>query len=172
MHKFGRDYFNRYYEGAAEARGASGKHWIYLRLLRKHLIGGTVLEIGCGYGGFLKIASQYYKIIGTDISAYALGKIRDLNRGSQCQLICASGDALPFSKKFDAIVVFDCLEHLHGLNASLREIGRLQEKGGLLMMVVPVYDTIVGKIVGMLDDDITHVSKFSRYVWLDKLKKR
>ena len=168
MHKFGSDYFSKYYEGSARARGASRKYGMYLKLLRKCLASGTVLEIGCGFGGFLKIASQYYEMIGIDISAYALGKIRNVNRENQ--LICASGDALPFSRKFDAIVAFDCLEHLHGLNASLREMGRLQDNGGLLMMVVPVYDTMVGKIVGMLDDDITHVHKLSRYFWLDKLK--
>ncbi len=170
MHQFGSDYFHKYYKGPAEARGAPHKYRMYLELLREHLASGTVLEIGCGYGSFLKLASQYYEVIGVDISAYALGEIRNLHSGNPCQLICASGDALPFSKKFDAIVAFDCLEHLYGLGACLREMGRLQDDGGLLMIVVPVYDTIVGKVVGMLDNDITHLHKLSRYSWLGMLR--
>jgi len=170
VQKFDREYFEKYYESEAYIRGTGRKYRTYLSLLRRFLSNGSVLEIGCGYGGFLTVSSTSYQVTGIDVSGHALTRIRNSSHTPGCNLVCASGEALPFSKKFDAIVAFDCLEHLAKPDKCLKEINRLQNVGGILMIVVPVYDTFVGKIVGLLDDDTTHLHKRSRYFWIECMK--
>jgi SAM-dependent methyltransferase len=170
MRDFEGEYFRKYYEGCSAPRDSQYKFSRYLRVLRKFQEHGTLLDIGCGYGGFLSVSTRCYISTGIDISEHALLRSKEFLKGSGTRLVCASPEALPFSAPFDAVVAFDCLEHIPALDSSLREISRVQKKGGILMIVVPVYDTLIGKLVQILDDDVTHIHKESRYFWIDKVE--
>ncbi len=168
---FSSQYFCRHYEGNGGKRAMGRQFGTYLGFLRRFVDRGSLLEIGCGYGGFLRASGSHYKVIGTDVSDYALRKASSVRRMGICHLVCASGEALPFSTNFDAIVALDCLEHLVRLESFFKELDRLQSSGGMLMVVVPVYDTLVGKMVGLLDQDETHVQKHSRFFWIEEIRR-
>jgi len=168
---FEKGYFEKYYEGEAASRSSVHKFRTYSAVLRQHLSSGSVLEIGSGYGGFIQVASVNYHIVGTDISADALLEVRKRLPETPMNLVCAGATALPFNRTFDAIVSLDCLEHVEEIEQSFDEISRLQTKNGILMIVVPVYDTLVGKLVEILDSDETHVNKWSRHKWLAMINK-
>jgi len=58
------------------------------------------------------------------------------------------------------------MEHTDNLAGSLKKIKSWLKPGGLLIVVVPVYDGVFGTIGGWLDKDVTHVQKLSRWNWL------
>ena len=45
-----------------------------LKNIKKFIPQGKILDIGCAFGGFLQVASQYYPAYGLDISQYAIEK--------------------------------------------------------------------------------------------------
>ncbi|MCX6710642.1 MAG: class I SAM-dependent methyltransferase, partial [Candidatus Woesearchaeota archaeon] len=76
------------------------------------------------------------------------------------------------SSSFDVITVLDVIEHVPNIDKALSELRRVCRNGGLIVFTMPVYDGITGKIVNIMDKDITHVNKFSRHKWLDIIGKR
>jgi SAM-dependent methyltransferase len=72
-------------------------------------------------------------------------------------------------RKYDVITCFDVLEHVPAVDSALAHLLELLKPGGAMVITVPVYDTIVGKIVGRLDQDPTHVHKQSRYDWINRV---
>jgi hypothetical protein len=81
-----------------------------------------------------------------------------------------SFDCIPTGLR--GVVAWDVLEHISDLNRALESIHSRLEPGGFLIAVVPVYDTVLGPITRLLDRDPTHVWKFSRIDWLDRLRAR
>ena len=71
---------------------------------------------------------------------------------------------------FDVVTCFDVLEHVDNLDYVLNSLKFLMHKNSILTVSVPVYDSLFGKIVGILDKDETHLVKQSRYFWLQKLQ--
>lgn len=93
---------------------------------------GRMLDMGCGRGDFLKIASDHgYEVQGSDLSTAESpypevpifqGFLKDANFRSQ---------------SFDIIVTRNTLEHIFDPNEDLRELNRLLKPGGLLYVKVP-----------------------------------
>lgn len=103
-------------------------------------IRGRVLEVGCGAGGMVK-AIKFYRpdldIVGIDISKKTISEAK---RGSQ-GVKFFSGDAyqVPFGdKSFEAVLMFDFLEHLEDPLKSLREVRRVLKPKGIFSTLVPI----------------------------------
>ncbi|MBU1203892.1 MAG: class I SAM-dependent methyltransferase, partial [Nanoarchaeota archaeon] len=56
------------------------------------------------------------------------------------------------------------------LNSLFSEIHHILKPDGLLVLSIPVYDKVAGKIVSKIDKDPTHIHKKSRQFWLRILK--
>ena len=174
MKEFNQAYFLQHYQ-SAEDKNPTKKIKMYLSLIRdqvseNHKKSGltrqspVLLDIGCGYGRFLKSAQKGFETFGIDPSKHAISEAKKYARATKFEVATIS--SYKPKKLFDVITAFDILEHTNNLTGSLKKIKSWLKPGGLLIAVVPVYDGIFGTIGGWLDKDVTHVQKHSRWNWL------
>lgn len=130
-----RDYYDVFAENY-EQRRHFGYHAMLdemeTELVRPHLPGAELLEIGCGTGLILQRLRPYCRrAVGIDLSPGMLRKARD--RG----LDVVEGDAsvLPFEdERFDVVVSFKVLPHVDDLSTALSEAARVTRPGGRLFL--------------------------------------
>jgi len=126
------------------------------------------LDIGCGYGRFLKFAERDFLTFGIDPSIFAVNAASRF--ATKTKFNQATLESYSPKFKFDVIAAFDVLEHIPDLDFAMSRIRQLLTPWGIFVCVVPVYDGLVGKIGGFLDHDPTHVHKLSRWPWLKLFK--
>lgn len=104
--------------------------------VKKHLpVGSRALDVGCG-DGWLAEASPGYEWHGVEPEPVLREKA--LTKG----MLAVPGEAekLPFPDgHFDAVCLFDVLEHLPDESAALKETRRVLKSGGLLFVSVPLH---------------------------------
>ena len=97
---------------------------------------GSILDIGCGNGGFLASFSSYrpqWNLTGLDINDKGRNAIESI---SNAQFIKGSVEILDREKKYDLIVLSHTLEHIPHPQLLLRNIiERLSENGTLFLQV-------------------------------------
>jgi len=97
-----------------------------------------MLEIGCGNGSVLAFLKQNgIDIEGGDIFFEGLRFCRQ--RVDSVPLYQLDVLALPFSREFDMIGLFDVLEHIENDKKALAEIKRALKGGGNLILTVPAH---------------------------------
>lgn len=164
MNKFDSGYFLKHYQ-SVEDKNPPEKIKAYFSLVKDQVYGKrTLLDIGCGYGRFLKEAEKYFHTFGIDPSGHAITRAKKYATTTKFEVATIS--SYKPKKNFDVITAFDVLEHTDKLSESLNIMKRWLKPGGVLVAVVPVYDGIFGNIGGWLDKDVTHVQKLSRWDWL------
>jgi SAM-dependent methyltransferase len=100
----------------------------------------SVLDAGCGTGGFikrLKVRYPKWTFTGLDYSAVAC----DLARQRTAETIVQGSILeLPFAdQSFDAVVTADVLYHLPDDSVALKEIYRVLKPGGIIVMNLPAH---------------------------------
>jgi dolichol-phosphate mannosyltransferase len=94
---------------------------------------GPVLDVGCGSSRILR---DLPGVVGLDIS---FPKLRYMSRYG-VPLVQASIFALPFADgSFQTVVCSEVIEHVPGREAPLRELARVNRKGGTLVLGTPDY---------------------------------
>lgn len=130
-----------------------------LAILRSAGAVGALLEIGCGTGHFIEAAGG--TAVGVDVSRTALG----MARRRAARVVQALPDRLPFgAATFDAVAIYDTLEHLLDPRGALRESARLLRDGGLLHVTTPDVDGLPARLLGRGFPHVNpeHVSLFGR----------
>jgi 2-polyprenyl-3-methyl-5-hydroxy-6-metoxy-1,4-benzoquinol methylase len=117
------------------------------RPLLKRQPPGRILDIGCGEGHFLaEMRKHGWEPIGLDRDPRKAAFARDV------LTIEAHGrrfeDADFASEAFDAVTMWDSLEHLHHPRAALREIRRILKPEGYLLLRVPSLDSLDARLFG------------------------
>jgi ubiquinone/menaquinone biosynthesis C-methylase UbiE len=101
-------------------------------LIREHVVGPTVLEVGCGRGHLSGILAADYQVTGCDV---ALAEFLP-ERFPAVKFIESPAEKLPFADaSFDTVVSSHMLEHVRDLPQVLRELRRVCRKR--LIIVVP-----------------------------------
>jgi 2-polyprenyl-3-methyl-5-hydroxy-6-metoxy-1,4-benzoquinol methylase len=99
---------------------------------------GSILDIGCGTGKFLKTMKQSgWEIDGVEINETAR-RVAENNTGSA---ILNQADFLNSKKKYDVITLWHSLEHLYDLNKYLNRISTSLNANGVIMIAVPNYQS-------------------------------
>lgn len=117
--------------------------YIYKNLLKNK----KLLEIGAGYGFFLKYLPKNLKIYAVEISKVAAGKIRENN--PDVKVYDIDFMKVKLHDNFDFIISFDVIEHQTNLNKYLIKVHSLLNKEGTFMFTTPDYGTLFNKIFGV-----------------------
>ena len=132
-----RHYLNHHVAGTKRGEGILDRMRSY-KLSQQAEPGVTLLDLGCGTGGFLAAASSKgATCVGVDIALRWLVIARSRLRQMKCEdvtLVCACADHLPFlSDSFDLIVAENLIEHCRDTSRVLAEIKRIRRKTGAFM---------------------------------------
>jgi ubiquinone/menaquinone biosynthesis C-methylase UbiE len=144
-----------------------------VRALRDLAPGARVMELGCGAGQFIRAVAAIrpdLKCYGSDISDSALAIAKQAHDGVVYDL---SGEKrLPYEDGFfDAIVLYDVLEHVPDPDAILSEVARTLKKGGVFFAFVPCEGDVlsiwnalrhIGVGVELTRMYAGHINRFSR----------
>ena len=125
--------------------------------------GGKLLDVGTGTGIFVQAAnSGSWDAVGIDWSEQAVEQAQRLGR--QHVQICTLRDFDSPDNNFDAITMFDYLEHSQSPDDDLARASRLLKPGGLLAIRVPNYNCLQRTLTGMKWVGIfcLHLSYFNR----------
>ena len=108
--------------------------------------GAVCLEIGVGPG--LNLATLYppqVKVIGLEPNRHNLMVAA---RRSRCPILQGTAERLPpeiDSMRFDAITLFDVLEHVEEDELALKQLAQRLKPGGWLLLTVPAYQWLWGR---------------------------
>jgi SAM-dependent methyltransferase len=140
-------HYSDYYDDAPEVSPLTTAR---LRSLAQSLLlyhsKGRLLEVGCGDGHFLAAALDAgFDAWGTEISSSGLQRLT--KRG----LHVLGGDLteldLP-AGHFDAVVLFEVIEHLPDPVRHLTECHRVLRKGGALLLTTPNFSSLSRRLLG------------------------
>jgi 2-polyprenyl-3-methyl-5-hydroxy-6-metoxy-1,4-benzoquinol methylase len=134
--------------------------------------GARLLEIGSGMGHLIGQLADTFETYGIDINHWAVKKSEDVARESHLQT--ASAQELPFADGcFNVVIIKHIVEHLPDPEKAIREIGRVTEAGGTLILATPNLDSLLkpwkgSKWIGYQDP--THISLKRPAEWLSLIE--
>ena len=134
----------------------------------------SVLDIGCGSGSHLLLASRLgMDITGIDASPYMLSLARD-RLGNKCELKKANAEDIPYEdNEFDLVFLINTLEFLDDPLPVLEEAGRVAKRG-VLIVVFNSFSRYCRwqKICGMLRKNLfSHAHPYSLWDIKRQIKK-
>ena len=126
---------------------------------------GALLEVGAGHGGLLRQAALYFSVEGMDISRRAAARLV-AEFGSRVRQADIVSEPLP-AGRYDAIAIFNVLEHLPQPGPVLEKCHQALNAGGVMIGSMPNNYGLVGGIVTRVTNyfDRTHVSTLSPTAW-------
>jgi 2-polyprenyl-3-methyl-5-hydroxy-6-metoxy-1,4-benzoquinol methylase len=137
-----------------------------LRLLRRwSSIGSEVLDAGCSTGDFVAYAKGEYQMYGLDYSSFAIETARANNPELAHKLKSGRVEETEWADKlFDAICLWDVIEHIWDPVSVIRDLLSRVRPGGLVLISTPAIDSLNAKIAGRYWPFMTppeHLSFFS-----------
>lgn len=122
--------------------------------LKELCTGKSILEFGCGNGGFLRRVSK----IASDVSGVEIQK--EAVRKMQQEGIEIFYDLKQSNKKYDVICMFMVIEHLNNPDEELSEIYRHLKPNGLIICETPnAEDALISKYKCKAFQDFTYWSE-------------
>ena len=122
-----------------------------LKLLKRFMPRGNakVLDAGCATGDFLTTAKREFRMYGCDISEYAVSEARRRNPelAARIGLTDLDRNEIP-SERFDAICLWDVIEHLWDPVTICRLLGNQLKTGGFLFVSTPDIGGTLAKLMG------------------------
>lgn len=135
-------------------------------LLRQHVSqNAEVLDAGCAAGDFLELAQAHFRMSGLDISSAAIEVARKRCPNLSDRLWSGRlEDLVGTIGLYDAICVWDVVEHLWEPVSVCRQLFAHLRPGGLLFLSTPDSGTMIAKLMGSRWAFMTppeHLSLFS-----------
>lgn len=131
-------YDQQYHFGEDVERPNLRRIWNALRHLEP-LRGASLLDLGCGVGWGLRVASERggaTPCVGLDFAGAAVSRARRLFPAAGW--VQGDGLALPFpDASFDRVFSFGSMEHFPSVTGGFSELRRVLRPGGLAVSVVP-----------------------------------
>ena len=138
-------------------------------LARRYGRGGArLLEIGSGMGHLVGQLEDTFETYGMDLNHWAVRQSKAVIDKTQLQT--ASAQELPFRDgAFNVVIIKHIVEHLPDPQMAIREIGRVTEPGGTLILATPNLDSLLKpwkghKWIGYQDP--THISLKRPHEWI------
>lgn len=120
-----------------------------LRRLSQFGAQGSLLDVGCGRGLFLKAAQENgWRVAGVEVSRYA-SEFGRRNLGLEILTGTLEEACFP-DGSFDAVTLWDCLEHLEDPLLALGEANRILRQHGLCLVMTPNIDSLIHQFGALL----------------------
>ncbi len=117
-----------------------------LAMMRTYLTPGRMLDIGCAYGFFLEPArADGWEVVGVELAADAAARARE-EFGLDVRAGALHDQQFP-DGAFDAVTLWDCLEHTVDPVAVLEEVRRILRPGGYCFLTVPDAGTWIARLL-------------------------
>jgi len=132
-----------------------------------------ILEVGCATGIFLKVCKNLgYEPYGLDINEYGISEAKKIL--NENKLFCCSFEELVVEEQFDAIFMFDYIEHIINQEEVIRIAYEKLRDGGVLVITTPSVSSITNKILGerwphYIEEHLSFFSQKSISVLLNKI---
>lgn len=98
-----------------------------------------ILEIGCGIGNITRFLRRSGPVLATDISAEAVGTLRNRIDGVRARVADLSVAGTDLGERFGAVVMLNVLEHIADEATVLDRIRAHLEPGGRFVCLVPAH---------------------------------
>jgi SAM-dependent methyltransferase len=119
----------------------------------------SFLEIGCGTGSVLAALARSHPDISVwGSEAYLEGLQFARTRVDSARLMQMDARCVPFADEFDAIGMFDVLEHIAEDQSVLSQVSRALRPGGILLVTVPQHRFLWSPA----DDHAGHARRYAR----------
>lgn len=156
---YGEDYFTEregyfFHDGVVDGSGHESAHVADFRagldLIESHGGGrGSLLDVGCATGSFLSVAqAKGWRCSGVEVSTFAAAEAR---QRTGCEVFCGKLEDAPYDgASFDAITMWDLLEHLPDPLVGLETARRLLKPGGFLLVNTPNENSLLRRVARLL----------------------
>jgi len=164
----GEFYSMEYFEGAGEKGYASYQHcenFLTLnfrrrvRQLSRYVPEGNVLDVGCGYGFFLKCLGEQYKGCGIDVSEHAVRVAREMY-GLDVKSGVLNYETFE-PNYFSLITLWDTIEHLPDPRYTFEILHRMLKEDGVVALTTGNVESLVARICGKR----WHLYSFPEHLW-------
>jgi SAM-dependent methyltransferase len=128
----------------------------------------SFLEVGCGNGHVLSAISRTHPqttVWGSEAHIEGLQFAR--TRLKAGQLLQMDARSIPFTEEFDAVGMFDVIEHIEEDEIVLGQARRALNPGGLLLITVPQHPFLWSAA----DTEAGHVRRYSRAELVQKVER-
>lgn len=141
----------------------------FAMLARRHgRSGARLLEVGSGMGHLVGQLSAEFEAYGMDLNHWAVN--RSKSAAEKAALQTASAQELPYADGvFNTVIIKHIVEHLPDPAKAIREIGRVTEKDGILILATPNLGSLLKPWKGQRwigYQDPTHISLKEPEEWL------
>ena len=131
-----------------ESRGRLNTAQRHLKIVQRYVQGGRLLDVGCASGAFLRCAADAgWSVVGVEPAEVLCAKAQQMlsGRGEVFCIPLQQAD-LPASS-FDALTLWDVLEHVPDPRTFLRHCASLLKPGGYLFANVPDLDSLQARLL-------------------------
>jgi 2-polyprenyl-3-methyl-5-hydroxy-6-metoxy-1,4-benzoquinol methylase len=134
--------------------------------------GARLLEVGSGLGHLVGQLEDTFQTYGMDLNHWAVKKSKAVVQRTSLQT--ASAQELPFADaSFNLVIIKHIVEHLPDPARAIREIGRVTEPGGTLILATPNLSSLLKPWKGerwIGYQDPTHISLKPPDEWLSLIR--
>ena len=111
-----------------------------LQKLRIHCVGDSILDVGCGSGGFVDVGlSEGYKINGIELSQSAVDIAKSFNL--PVQKLDFFSEKIKHSS-IDILTMFEVIEHLPNPFGFIKRAEEVVKPGGVIYLTTPNYNSL------------------------------
>ena len=126
--------------------------------------GAPLLDVGANFGHFVREAAVRFDTIGIEPGAAVVAWGRE-HLGARLEVGSIERHAPEFDARFEAITLFDVIEHLADPRAALRNCHAYLRPGGRIFLTTPDAGSVMARLMGRswyYVDLAEHVSLFPR----------
>ena len=121
----------------------------HLKMVGRHISGGKLVDVGCASGSFLTVAAEAgWAVTGVEPSEVLAGLAKEALR-DRGEVYCSTlQEANLAPASFDALTLWDVLEHVTDPVSFLGDCAGLLKPGGYLFANLPDINSIQARVLG------------------------